>query len=172
MDGSTKFSAALKQSGLRVRVVAAALDCTEATIRNWCSGKTPAPPDAVSRLKHWKNDAEFSGAIKADAERRARVTEKWRRNLAVVREKLKDIPPEKLREYRQRGGRAQAGKTRPGSRLDACRRNFPAILAAETERRDSGHKLAFNTFYVQTVKRDGGGWSYTSAITGEVYNFE
>lgn len=172
MDSTTKFASALKQSGLRLRAVAAALDCTEATIRNWCAGKTPTPPEALRRLRNWQTDAAFAAAIKADEERRERVAEKWRKNLIAVREKRKAIPPEKLREYCQRGGRAQMGKTRPGSRLSACRRAFPEVLAAETERRQSGHKLAFNTFYVQTVKRDGGGWSYTSAITGEVYNFE
>ena len=169
---STEFAAALRASGLRARVVAAALDCTEATIRNWCAGKTPAPPEALERLKNWKTDAEFAAAIKADEERRERVSEKWRRNLEGVRAKLKDLPPEKRREFCKRGGQALAGRVRPGSRLDACRRIYPAILAAETERREKSVKLAFNTFYVQTVKRDGGGWSYTSAITGAVYEFE
>ena len=173
MRTSEKFAAALKQSGLRVRVVAAALDCTEATIRNWCAGKTPAPPEALRRLKNWRDDAEFVAAAKADEERRARVAEKWRRNLEAVRSKLKDIPPEKRREFCKRGGQALAGRTRPGSRLDACRRAYPGVLAAESQRRNKAAKLAFNTFYVQTAKRDdGGGWSYTSAITGDIYTFE
>lgn len=168
----TEFADLLRRSGLRARVVAAALDCTEATIRNWCAGKTPAPPEALRRLKNWRDDAEFVEAAKADDERRARVAEKWRRNLEEVRAKLKDIPPEKRREFCKRGGQALAGRIRPGSRLDACRRAYPGVLAAESHLRDKAAKLAFNTFYVQTVKRDGGGWSYASAITGEVYTFE
>ena len=168
----TIFSAALRASGLRVRVVAAALDCTEATIRNWRAGKTPAPPEALRRLKNWRDDAEFVAAAKADEERRAHVAEKWRQNLEVVRAKLKDIPPEKRREFCKRGGQALAGRTRPGSRLEACRRAYPGVLAAESNLRDKAPRLAFNTFYVQAVKRDGGGWSYISAITGEVYYFE